>query len=76
MTDKPASNSGEGGESLMGLPPSSFSSSFGLAHLLGMQLIQAQDGIGLVSIQVDERLMHSGQVVHGGVIFTLADTAM
>ena len=32
--------------------------------------------MGRVSIQVDERLMHPQQIVHGGVIFTLADTAM
>ena len=50
--------------------------SFGIAHLLGMQIELAQDGIGLVRIQIDQRLMHPQQIVHGGVIFTLADTAM
>jgi acyl-CoA thioesterase len=39
--------------------------SFGILHLLGMK-----------SITVDERLMHPQHIVHGGVIFTLADTAM
>ena len=50
--------------------------SFGIAHLLGMKIVRAQDGIGQVRIQVDERLMHPQQMVHGGVIFTIADTAM
>jgi acyl-CoA thioesterase len=49
---------------------------FGILHLLGMKILTAQSGIGRVSIQVDERLMHPQQIVHGGVIFTLADTAM
>ena len=51
-------------------------SSFGILHLLGMKIVDAESGIGRVSIQVDERLMHPQQIVHGGVIFTLADTAM
>jgi acyl-CoA thioesterase len=50
--------------------------SFGIAHLLGMKIERSEDGIGLVRIQVDERLMHPQQMVHGGVIFTIADTAM
>jgi acyl-CoA thioesterase len=49
---------------------------FGYAQLLGMQIETAQEGIGTVRIHVDPRLMHPQQVVHGGVIFTLADTAM
>jgi len=49
---------------------------FGIAHLLGMKIVRSQDGIGQTSIQVDGRLMHPQQMVHGGVIFTLADTAM
>jgi acyl-CoA thioesterase len=51
-------------------------SKFGILHLLGMQIVTAEAGIGRVSIQIDERLMHPQQIVHGGVIFTLADTAM
>lgn len=50
--------------------------SFGILHLLGMKIVAAEAGIGRVSIQIDERLMHPQQIVHGGVIFTLADTAM
>src|SRR5260370_25277677 len=48
----------------------------GIARLLGMRIEALEDGIGRVSIQVNERLMHPQQIVHGGVIFTLADTAM
>ena len=50
--------------------------SFGILHLLGMKIISAEAGTGRVGITVDERLMHPQQIVHGGVIFTLADTAM
>lgn len=49
---------------------------FGILHLLGMKIISAESGVGKVSMQVDERLMHPQHIVHGGVIFTLADTAM
>jgi acyl-CoA thioesterase len=48
----------------------------GIATLLGMQIEAIQDGVGRVRIVVDERLMHPQQIVHGGVLFTLADTAM
>lgn len=51
-------------------------SNFGILNLLGMKIVAAESGIGRVSIQIDERLMHPQQIVHGGVIFTLADTAM
>lgn len=49
---------------------------FGILHLLGMKIITVEAGVGRVGITVDERLMHPQQIVHGGVIFTLADTAM
>ena len=48
----------------------------GYFQLLGMHVENAQDGVGEVRISVDARLMHPQQIVHGGVIFTLADTAM
>ncbi len=51
-------------------------SSSGYAHLIGMQIETLHNGKGVVRIQVDERLMHHQKMVHGGVIFTLADTAM
>ena len=51
-------------------------SKFGILHLLGMHIVTAEAGIGRVSIPINERLMHPQQIVHGGVIFTLADTAM
>lgn len=51
-------------------------SNFGYAQLIGMQVEQAQDGKGRARIQIDRRLMHPQQIVHGGVIFTLADSAM
>lgn len=50
--------------------------SSGYAHLIGMQIEALHNGTGAVRIQVDARLMHPQKTVHGGVIFTLADTAM
>jgi acyl-CoA thioesterase len=49
---------------------------FGFLQLLGMQVDTADSGVGRMHIQVDERLLHPYQIVHGGVIFALADTAM
>ncbi len=51
-------------------------SKFGYANLLGMKIVTVHEGIGRVTIAVDERLMHPQMIVHGGVLFTLADTAM
>ena len=48
----------------------------GYFQLIGMRLEKANDGVGEVGITVDTRLMHPQQIVHGGVIFTLADSAM
>src|SRR5258708_31210066 len=45
-------------------------------QLLGMHIEITEPGTGKVHIMVDERLMHPQMIVHGGVIFTLADTAM
>jgi len=50
--------------------------SSGYFQLLDLHIDNARDGIGTVSIRVDARLFHPQQIVHGGVIFTLADTAM
>jgi acyl-CoA thioesterase len=55
---------------------SSHLNSFGYSQLIGMRAERIQDGKGSVRIQVDRRLMHPQMIVHGGVIFTLADTAM
>ena len=49
---------------------------FGYRDLLGMKIVTISEGVGRVTISVDERLMHPQMIVHGGVIFTLADTAM
>src|SRR5579884_2316835 len=51
-------------------------SSSGIFQLLGMRIETVQNGVGRVRIAVDARLMHPQQIVHGGIIFTLADTAM
>lgn len=51
-------------------------SRFGYSNLIGMKIVTTHEGVGQVAISVDERLMHPLMIVHGGVIFTLADTAM
>jgi acyl-CoA thioesterase len=48
----------------------------GYFQLLNLHIDNAQNGEGAVSVHVDARLYHPQQIVHGGVIFTLADTAM
>ena len=48
----------------------------GYFQLLDLHIDDAGNGEGTVSIHVDARLYHPQQIVHGGVIFTLADTAM
>ena len=48
----------------------------GFFRLLDLRVDSAHEGKGVVRIAVDARLMHPQQIVHGGVIFTLADTAM
>jgi acyl-CoA thioesterase len=52
------------------------SNTAGFFQLLDVHIEEADIGRGKVSIRVDERLMHPQMIVHGGVIFTLADTAM
>jgi uncharacterized protein (TIGR00369 family) len=39
-------------------------------------VIEASEGRAATHILIDARLYHPQQIVHGGVIFTLADTAM
>ena len=48
----------------------------GYFQLLDVHIENAHNGKGAVRTHVDARLFHPQQVVHGGVIFTLADTAM
>ncbi|HET8911063.1 MAG TPA: PaaI family thioesterase [Ktedonobacteraceae bacterium] len=48
----------------------------GIFQLLGIKLDISQPGSLKVQINVDDRLFHAQQIVHGGVIFTLADTSM
>lgn len=50
--------------------------SSGIFQLLAIHIETPHNGIARVRINVDERLMHPQQIVHGGVIFTIADTAM
>ncbi len=48
----------------------------GYFQLLGMWLEADEISGATVHLTVDKRLFHPQQIVHGGVIFTLADTSM
>jgi len=43
---------------------------------IGMEMRQAADGKCLIELQLDARHMSAAQRAHGGVLFTLLDTAM
>ncbi len=46
------------------------------AHIsAGLRLIAAREGYAEVALEVDETMLNSHGTVHGGIIFTLADTA-
>lgn len=54
-----------------------FGSNFGLAHFLGFEMVERGDGFCRMAIEIDpERHFNPQGVVHGGVPFALADTAM
>ena len=46
------------------------------ADLLGMQVDSKEDGQCTCSISFSERLLNPNDVVHGGVIYSLADNSM
>lgn len=43
--------------------------------LLGVQAEIVEPGLARLKLQVDERMLQPEQVAHGGIIFTLADSA-
>ncbi len=48
---------------------------FPLRTWLGFDIVEADDGVEAL-LDVDERHLNPNGVVHGGVVFTLVDTAM
>ena len=46
------------------------------AELIGLKIVEQHDGYSLCSVVVTEKLMNLHQVVHGAVLFSLADTGM
>lgn len=46
------------------------------ADLLGLHLEASQNGVSQCSIQVTDKLLNPHQVVHGAVLYALADTGM
>ncbi len=46
------------------------------ADLIGLKFLSMQDGSSRCQLEVTEHLKNTNGVVHGGVIFSLADTAM
>lgn len=49
---------------------------FPLRTFLGMELETSEAGVGVARAVVDSDCLNPNGVVHGGVIFTLVDTAM
>jgi acyl-CoA thioesterase len=47
-----------------------------VAHLLGMTIDDARPGAATVSMTVTQEMTNGLDVCHGGLLFTLADTAM
>ncbi len=47
-----------------------------VAHLLGIEITHAEVGLAVVSMTVTEQMTNGLGVCHGGLLFTLADTAM
>lgn len=45
-------------------------------RFLGMEIERAEDGVCEMTLDVDERHMSIAERVHGGVFFTMVDTAM
>ena len=46
------------------------------AELIGMELVEQRDGEAVCAIDVTDELMNPQEVVHGAVLYGLADTAM
>ncbi len=46
-----------------------------LAELLGVELVEVEPGRAVTRLVVDDRHLNGAGVVHGGVIFALADIA-
>jgi uncharacterized protein (TIGR00369 family) len=47
-----------------------------ISRTLGWRLMEAEPGRVLLALPVLDHLMHGGGIVHGGVLTTLADSAM
>jgi uncharacterized protein (TIGR00369 family) len=45
-------------------------------NLLGVKITKMSDGIGEVSLELEDKHMNSWQVAHGGVMLSLVDAAM
>lgn len=47
-----------------------------VARELGIGITHSEDGLAVVSMTVEEKMTNGLDVCHGGILFTLADTAM
>lgn len=45
-------------------------------NLLGVQLLKMEDGLGEISLAIEEKHTNSWSVAHGGVLLALVDAAM
>lgn len=45
-------------------------------ELIGLEVTEANDGVAVIRIEVRPELLNSHGVLHGGVLFSMADTSM
>ncbi len=45
-------------------------------ELLGLRFTSVKDGVSQCTLEVSDRLMNPNRVLHGGVVYSMADTAM
>jgi acyl-CoA thioesterase len=58
------------GPEMNAYPPHAF------GDLIGLRIVESGEGRAVAEIDVEERLHNPNGVVHGGVLFSLADTSM
>jgi acyl-CoA thioesterase len=56
--------------------PADFSSFHPFGDLIGLQFVKCEGGQSQCVLKVDQRLLNPHKVVHGGVLYSMADTGM
>ena len=56
--------------------PADFSGFHPFGDLIGLQFVKCEGGQSQCVLKVDQRLLNPHKVVHGGVLYSMADTGM